>query len=73
MQYTLHLSNDSLLKLHERAEANLPNETAALMFGSVSENSIIVKHIELVSNESSSSITTFEVNPEEQYRLLVEA
>ena len=73
MQYTLHLSNDNLLKLHNHAEANLPNEAAALLFGSISKHLITVNTIELVSNESISSITTFEVNPEEQYRLLIEA
>ncbi|MFW9893464.1 MAG: M67 family metallopeptidase, partial [Candidatus Thorarchaeota archaeon] len=46
---------------------------AALIFGNVSGSSIIVKHIELVSNESDSSIISFNVNPEEQYRLFVEA
>ncbi|MHA1943731.1 MAG: Mov34/MPN/PAD-1 family protein [Candidatus Thorarchaeota archaeon] len=73
MQYTLHLTNDNLLKLHAHAEANLPNESAALLFGSISKHLITVNTIELVSNESISSITTFEVNPEEQYRLLIEA
>ncbi|MFW9793430.1 MAG: M67 family metallopeptidase [Candidatus Thorarchaeota archaeon] len=73
MQYTLHLSNDFLLKLHEHAETNLPNEAAALLFGNIAKNSVIVKHIELVSNESISSLTAFNVNPEEQYRLFVEA
>ena len=73
MQYILHLSNDNLLKLHDHAEANLPNEAAALLFGSISKYLITVNSIELVSNESISGITTFEVNPEEQYRLFVEA
>jgi len=73
MQYRLHLSNDNLLKLHEHAEANLPTEAAALMFGNISEHSIFVEYVELVLNESTSSITSFKVNPEEQYRLLVAA
>ena len=73
MQYRMHLSNDNLLKLHEHAEANLPNEAAALLFGNISDNSITVECIELVLNESTSSITSFKVNPEEQYRLFVEA
>ncbi len=73
MQHTLHLSKGDLFKLHEHAESNLPNEAAALIFGIISENSIIVKQIEIVLNESSSRVTTFEVNPEEQYRLFVEA
>ncbi|MHA2025437.1 MAG: Mov34/MPN/PAD-1 family protein [Candidatus Thorarchaeota archaeon] len=73
MQYTLHLSNDSLQTLHEHAEENLPNEAAALLFGVIFERSVTIKHIELVNNESNSSLTSFNVNPEEQYRLLVEA
>ncbi len=73
MQYKLHLSNDNLLKLHEHAEVNLPTEAAALLFGNVSEHSVTVDYIELVLNESTSSISSFKVNPEEQYRLLVEA
>ncbi|MHA1951871.1 MAG: M67 family metallopeptidase [Candidatus Thorarchaeota archaeon] len=73
MQYRMHLSNDNLLKLHEHAEANLPNESAALIFGIVSEDSIIAKRIELVLNESSSRMTSFNVDPEKQYRLLIEA
>jgi proteasome lid subunit RPN8/RPN11 len=73
MQYKMHLSKENLLKLHEHAEANLPNEAAALLFGNISEHSITVDYTELVLNESISSITSFKVNPEEQYRLLVEA
>lgn len=73
MQYSLHLPTDKMLLLHDHAESNLPNEVAALIFGNVSNDSIHVKHIELVLNESSSSVTSFNVDPEEQYRLLVEA
>lgn len=73
MQYRMHLSNDNLLKLHEHAQANLPNEAAALLFGNISDNSVTVDCIELVLNESTSSTTSFKVNPEEQYRLFVEA
>ena len=73
MQYSLHLSIDKLLLLHEHADTNLPNEAAALIFGNVSEYSIHATQIELVLNESSSTVTSFKVNPEEQYRLLIEA
>jgi proteasome lid subunit RPN8/RPN11 len=59
--------------LYEYAEENQPNEAAALLFGTVSKSSLTIKHIELVLNQSSSSITSFNVDPEEQYRLLVEA
>jgi proteasome lid subunit RPN8/RPN11 len=73
MQYTLHLSFRDLDVLHNHAETNLPLEAAALLFGHVSECSVIVNRIELVHNEASASTTSFMVNPEEQYRLLVEA
>lgn len=73
MQYTLHLSIMDLNHLHKHAETNLPLESAALLFGHVSDLAVEVSHIELVHNEASSSMTSFMVNPEEQYRLLVEA
>lgn len=73
MQYDLHLSIMDMDSLHNHAEVNLPIEAVALLFGLVSESSVTVNRIELVHNEASSSTTTFMVNPEEQYRLLVEA
>ena len=73
MQYTLHLTTENLQMLHEHAEESLPNEASALLFGNVSESSVAIKHIELAKNESESSMTSFSVNPEEQYHLLVEA
>jgi len=59
--------------LHNHAETNLPLEAAALLFGQVSEFSVLVNRIVLVHNEAHSSTTSFMVNPEEQYRLLIEA
>ena len=73
MQYTLHLSTADLEILHKHAETNLPLEAAALLFGHVSDLLVVVSHIELVHNEAVSTTTSFMVNPEEQYRLLVEA
>ena len=73
MQYTLHLSIKDLDNLHKHAEANLPVEAPALLFGNVSDLLVEVSRIELVHNEASSSMTSFMVNPEEQYRLLIEA
>ena len=73
MQYYLHLSIMDMDTLHNHAEVNLPMEAVALLFGHVSESSVTVNRIELVHNEASSSTTTFMVNPEEQYRLLIEA
>jgi proteasome lid subunit RPN8/RPN11 len=59
--------------LHKHAENNLPLEAAALLFGHVSDLAVEVSHTELVHNEASFRMTSFMVNPEEQYRLLVEA
>lgn len=73
MQYTLHLSVFDLDTLYNHAEINLPLEAVALLFGNVSGFSVIVNRIELVHNEAASSTTSFMVNPEEQYRLLIEA
>ena len=73
MQYRLHLSTSDLNTLHRHAEASLPLEAAALLFGHISEQSVITARIELVSNEAKSGTTSFMVNPEDQYRLLVEA
>lgn len=73
MQYTLHLSTLDIDKLHTHAETELPREAAALLFGIVSGHSIIVNRVELVQNDAISNKTQFIVNPEEQYRLMMEA
>ena len=73
MQYTLHLSTLDMEKLHTHAEAELPQEAAALLFGSISGHSVIVNRAELVQNDAISNKTQFIVNPEEQYRLMMEA
>ena len=73
MQYKLHLSYKNLAVLHDHAEASLPMEAAALIFGQVTHQSILANHIRLVGNEAPHSITSFMVNPEEQYRLLIDA
>ncbi|MFW9961948.1 MAG: M67 family metallopeptidase [Candidatus Sifarchaeia archaeon] len=73
MQYVLHLSVTHLNMLHRHAEASLPLEAAALLFGQMSGYSVFVYRIELMKNESLTSTTSFMVNPEEQYKLLVEA
>jgi proteasome lid subunit RPN8/RPN11 len=73
MQYKLHLLYKDLVILHDHAEASLPTEAAALIFGQVTHQSILANHIRLVDNESLSSTTSFMVDPEEQYQLLTEA
>ena len=73
MQYKLHLSYKNLAVLHDHAEASLPTEAAALIFGQVTHQSILANRIRLVGNDSLSGTTSFMVDPEEQYHLLIEA
>lgn len=72
MQYTLRLSAEALEQLYEHAEVNLPLEAPALLFGHIENDSIIVETVSLVDNEAKSR-TSFEVNPEEEYKLILEA
>jgi len=73
MQYVLHLSAVDIDILHSHAEVHLPNEAAALLFGNVLGHSVSVNRVELVHNEATSSRTSFMVNPEVQYQLLIDA
>lgn len=72
LQYTLRLSEEALEQLYKHAEVNLPLEAAALLFGHAEKESVIVTTVSLVDNETESR-TSFEVNPEEEYRLILEA
>jgi len=73
MHYELHISETHLNCLHQHAETCFPLEAAALLFGTISGTSIHTDRIELVGNDSTDRYTTFSVNPEEEYHLLVEA
>ena len=73
MQYTLHLRARDLSLLHIHAENCLPLESVALLFGVIEEHSVVVKRIECVRNESDNAATSFYVNPEEEYQLLIDA
>ena len=59
--------------LHHHAETSLPFEAVALLFGIVKGFSVMTNRIEIVRNKAPTSTTSFEVNPEEQYRLLIAA
>jgi proteasome lid subunit RPN8/RPN11 len=72
VQLILRLSEDDLNRLHAHAEQSLPLEAAALLFGCVKDNYVVVSHIELVPNTAKSR-TSFSVDPETEYKLLVEA
>jgi proteasome lid subunit RPN8/RPN11 len=71
VQSVLRLPEDDLNRLHTHAEQSLPLESAALLFGQVKDNDVVVSHIELVQNTAKSR-TSFSVDPETEYRLLVE-
>ena len=73
MQYTLHLRNGDLSLLHAHAENCLPLESVALLFGVIDEHLVVVKCIECVRNESDKAATSFYVNPEKEYQLLIDA
>jgi proteasome lid subunit RPN8/RPN11 len=72
LQYTLWLLEEYIEQLLNHAEASLPLEAVALLFGHIKNNSIVVTTISLVNNEAKSRIN-FEINPEEEYRLILEA
>lgn len=69
----MYITEDSILQLEEHAEQQLPREAVALLFGITSGTDVYVKHIELMENESPQNQTSFSVNPEDQYALLMEA
>jgi proteasome lid subunit RPN8/RPN11 len=69
----MHLRNRDLSLLHTHAENCLPLESVALLFGVIEEHLVVVTRIECVRNESDKAATSFYVNPEEEYQLLIEA
>ncbi|MFW9851109.1 MAG: M67 family metallopeptidase [Candidatus Thorarchaeota archaeon] len=72
MDCHLILRQMHLEELHSHAEGCLPEESVALLFGTVEGSNAIVKSVAIVSNEAKSR-TTFSVEPTLQYRLLVDA
>lgn len=72
MQLALRLSENDLIRLHDHAEQSLPLEAAALLFGRVQDNEVVVSHIEIVNNIAESR-TSFSIDPETEYKFLIEA
>ena len=72
MEHVLVINQDDINCLLDHAESCLPLEAVALLFGIVTDERIVVRTTELLDN-SAKSRTTFEVNPVEQYNLLVES
>jgi proteasome lid subunit RPN8/RPN11 len=72
-QYKMHISSKDILLLQEHAEKMLPSEAVALIFGTISDTAVSAKRIELMENTSSARLTSFSVNPESEYALLMDA
>jgi len=73
MQYQLHISRRNLTRLYEHAEMLLPVEAVALLFGTTSGVSVYANRVELMENTSKTILTSFSVDPEAEYNLLIEA
>jgi proteasome lid subunit RPN8/RPN11 len=73
MQYELHISKRNLTQLYEHAEMQFPTEAVALLFGTTSGHSVYTNHVELMANTSATALTSFSVDPEAEYDLLMAA
>ncbi len=73
MLYELYIRQHDIITLHKHAEKQLPQEAAALLFGRIIDNQVNINHVELVKNDAKTSMTTFAINPEHEYQLLMEA
>lgn len=73
MHYEIHISQQDLIQLKKHAEDSLPCEAVALLFGVISGYIVHARRVELVQNESKTGCTSFSVNPETEYQLLLEA
>lgn len=68
----MRISKGDLDRLICHAESSLPLESAALLFGRIESNVILVTRVEPVDNVLKSSVA-FEVDPMVEYRLLLDA
>ncbi len=73
MHYHLHISRREVDRLYEHAEKQLPAEAVALLFGTTSDVSVYANRVELMKNISRTNLTSFSVDPEAEYKLLIEA
>ena len=72
MQIALRLPRVALEVLHNHAEEALPLESVALLFGNVKDVEVVVTRVELLENVAAST-TSFAVDPEREYHLLMDA
>ncbi|UCH05961.1 MAG: M67 family metallopeptidase [Candidatus Thorarchaeota archaeon] len=68
----MRLSKAALEQLHTHAEKALPLESVALLFGHIQKSEVIVARIEFLENVAAST-TSFAVDPEREYHLLMDA
>ena len=73
MKSSIHLFEEQTSQLLAHAETQLPQEAVALLFGTFSDDHTLVQHIELLPNDSTNNQTSFSVDPEIQYKLLMAA
>ena len=67
------LSHSQIESMHRHAEEALPLEVVALLLGTFTEDELKVSQVECLENVSQSRTTSFAVDPETQYRVLIEA
>jgi len=72
VQIALRLPRAALEGLHNHAEEALPLESVALLFGNVKDVEVVVTRVELLENVAAST-TSFAVDPEREYHLLMDA
>jgi proteasome lid subunit RPN8/RPN11 len=73
VSYRVKISEKNMDQLEAHAEAELPYEAVALLFGREDGKKVHVESIRLVENVSSVPKTEFSVEPEQEYNLLLEA
>lgn len=66
------IPREIMTALYNHSERALPNECVILLFGNSDSTDATVRSIAPVQNTSTSPLTSFKVDPEEEYKLLVE-
>ena len=67
------LSQKQIESMHRHAEEALPQEAVALILGTLSQAEVKVSQVECLDNVSKSGVTSFAVDPEIQYEILIAA
>lgn len=66
------MTQQQLDLLLEHAERTLPSESVALLFGRIIESIVHVESVRLVENVADLDSTSFFVDPEVQYKIMME-